>query len=552
MLFNLKLFKYNNCMVERGCLMPNQALVNYIVQQLNIGFKAEQISQHLINNRYSRQDVNDAIAVAQKSAVNYQATQPSLQSQQTGTVQIQTTSQPQLQSQASQQIFQPQLPTADPRLVSYITQQRNSGFDQNSIRNYLLKYGYAAQQIDPGIDTVFHPVAASTGKHITHLGAIIVSVIVLVSVFSGAGLFFFFQFSQDNNIEDQLMDYTVKATKTSLLPGDTLSFEISMDNKGNDKRYDVELSHMILNTDQEEIDSIQETVAVETTTEQVAEIKVPENIKPGKYKLFSKGVYGDKEVSASFTFEVKGADSGKGDDTEKQPKVDQPTKVDSSKKTDRKPQSATQQPKTDTPEKTQPASQPSTQPSTDDKIPAKDAKAQPDEDEQKVSIDEIEADVRTKAADPSKISEADALCQTLTTQNEKDYCYSDIAEVSKQKQYCDKINHQYRRDVCYLNNFMEKGDYSVCDVIIDYELNLACKEQAKRTVTLTQIFPQPLTQITTTISPLGSDSTTSSDVPASGSATTSDGANTPSDDANNTNELTNAQNTTQANEESQN
>lgn len=532
--------------------MLNQILINYIVEQLDKGFKAEQIFQHLINNRYSLQDVNDAMAVAQKSAVNSHATQPNLQSRQTGTVQTQTTYQPQLHSQPSQQTFQPQLPTADQRLVSYITQQRNSGFDQNSIRNYLLKYGYAVQQIDPAVDTVFHPVAASTGKHITHLGAIIVSVIVLVSVFSGAGLFFFFQFSQDNNIKDQLMDYTVKATKTSLLPGDTLSFEISMDNKGNDKRYDVELTHKILDVDQKEIDSVQETVAVETTTEQVTEIKVPENLKPGKYKLVSVGKYGEdesQEVSASFSFEVKGADFSKGDDTEKQPKVDQPKKVDSSKKTDTKPQSATQQPKKTQP--ASPASQPSTQPSTDDKIPAKDAKAQPDEDEQKVSIDEIEADVRTKAADPGKISEADALCQTLTTQNEKDYCYSDIAEVSKQKQYCDKINHQYRRDVCYLNNFMEKGDYSVCDVIIDYELNLACKEQAKRTVTLTP-FPQPLTQITTTISPLGSDSTTSSDVPASGSATTSDSANTPSDGANNTNELTNAQNTTQANEESQN
>ncbi len=506
--------------------MQNQVLINYIIQQLNSGFKQDAISRLLINNGYKQQDVLESLNLANtifeqqkklqsvqqstSQAVQQFTRQPALQSTQPSSqnqnispqnAQQQNLKQQQFQTQQIQ-AAQPQIPQANPQLVSYITQQRNSGFSQEQIKGYLLKYGYQQQQVEPAIDSVFHPNSiSSTNSHITHLGAVIVSVIVLVSVFSGAGIFFFFNNAAQS---PELLDYRLDVAKKLFNPGETLIFEARMDKAAGDK-FDVMLTHTIYDQEDNEIESVDETVAAEPRI--ASKMELPDSLKPGKYKLVSVGIYGkdeDQEVQASFNFEVKGTDSSKGDEEEKLPNLDQPKKIDTPKKIEAPTKPLPQQPNLNPPNKTQPSSQTSQQvpqtsstpssDSTDNTIPSQDAKTQPDEDEQKVSIDKIEADVRVKAADPTKVSEADSLCQTLAIQNEKDYCYSDIAEVSKQKQYCDKISHQYRRDVCYLNNFMEKGDYSVCDVIIDIELNLACKEQAKRVVSSAPVSSEQTTQ----------------------------------------------------------
>src|SRR3989338_341632 len=275
--------------------MPNQALVNYIVQQLNNGFKQEAISQHLINNGYKQQDVQEALTAA-NATVSQQRT-PS-------------TNQPQLQNKAinTPNFQQPQIPQANPQLVSYITQQRNMGFSQEQIKSYLLRYGYGVQQVEPAIDSVFHPNAmnaAANSSHITHLGAVIVSVIVLVSVFSGAGIFFLF-----NNAGEapELLDYRLDAAKKLFSPGETLIFEARMDKAAGDD-FDVKLTHTIYDNEDNEIESVDETAEAQPRI--ASRMELPDNLKPGRYKLVSTGIYGEddsQEVSASFNFEVQAKD----------------------------------------------------------------------------------------------------------------------------------------------------------------------------------------------------------------------------------------------------
>lgn len=467
--------------------MANQALINYIVQQLNNSYKPNQISQHLVNNGYRLQDVQEALTAAntiiaqQRTSSTNQAAQIQPQTQNiTAQPQQQNTQQAQTQQI---QPSQPQILQANPQLVSYITQQRNAGFSQEQIKSYLLRYGYQQQQVEPALDSVFHPIAQSTSRHISHLGALIVSAIVLVSVFSGAGIFFFF-----NNASEapELLDYRLDVAKKIFNPGETLIFEARMD-KAAGEQFDVKLRHTVYDQQDNEIESVDETAEAQPRI--ASKMELPDNLKPGRYKLVSVGKYGEdesQEVYASFNFEVKGADSNKGEGIEKQPNLDQPKKIDTPKKTDTTPQPLPQQPKTNLPDKTQPAS-PSSQPS---------AQPSADEDEQKVSIDNIEADVRIFAADINKVTQAESLCKTLTTSRERDFCYADIVEVSKQKQYCDKIDDAYSRDVCYLNNFMIQGDYSVCSIINDFELNQACKDLAKRNPPIAQSTQDAITNNT--------------------------------------------------------
>ncbi|HIH43304.1 TPA: hypothetical protein HA246_06705 [Candidatus Woesearchaeota archaeon] len=480
--------------------MPNQALVNYIVQQLNNSFKQEAISQHLINNGYKQQDVLEALNAAnstivqQKSASGTSNATQQPQSLQTTTFQQSSSQKP--------QIPQTNILQANPQLVSYITQQRNMGFSQEQIRSYLLKYGYQQQQIEPALDSVFHPNAmnaAANSSHITHLGAIVVSIIVLVSVFSGAGIFFFF-----NNAGEvpELLDYRLDVAKKLFSPGETLIFEARMDKAAGDD-FDVKLTHTVYDQEDNEIESIDETAEAQPRI--ASRMELPDNLKPGKYTLVSIGTYGEddsQEVKASFNFEVQAKDepSTKTDEEKKDKIETPPTTQKPSQLPDKKPAQQTTKPDTPAqPSSQAPSSQQAATPSSSNKssdqqssqpnAPAQPS-PQPDEDGQKLNLDSIEADVRTFASDTNKISQAESLCKTLTTSRERDFCYADIVEVSKQKQFCDKIDDSYSRDVCYLNNFMGQGDYSVCDIINDYELNLACKDLAKRNPPIAQAVSQ--------------------------------------------------------------
>jgi plastocyanin len=440
--------------------MASKELIDYIIEQLNAGFDENTIEQHLINHNYSKESIGEAMVT-----VNTQLQQSSLQVSQN------KVGNEEQQIAVQQAHVVPQLPQADPQIVSFVTQQRNQGFTQEQIRQYLLNYNYTQQQIDPAIDAVFHPATKSTSVHISHLGAIIISTIVLVSVFSGAGLFFFFENIGDDTV-NQLLDYKIDTTISKLFAGDQLDFDIYLENYGNDKRYDVFLTHTLKDKDDNELDTIQETAAVETNTKLTSKFSLDNKLKPGRYKVLSTGKYEDKEVSSAFTFTVE-ATQGKPEETPKQPITQKPIEIPDTKPTQPEPVV----PKTQPPEPIAPQ--------IPDPIETPTTVIQPETPANEILLNEIETDVTILAADPATVNKADDLCRSLTIEIEQGYCYSKIAEVSKQKNFCNKITDTYERDLCYINNFVfAENDFTVCAQIIDYDLNAVCNQMAETDIDL--------------------------------------------------------------------
>lgn len=103
-----------------------------------------------------------------------------------------------------------------------------------------------------------------------------------------------------------LFDLTVKIPDEFLnvFPGKKILAEISLFNLGEIKRADVLIEYIIKDKEGNEISSQKETIAVETKASSVKEITIPENIKEGKYILYTRVEYDNKIASSSVEFNI--------------------------------------------------------------------------------------------------------------------------------------------------------------------------------------------------------------------------------------------------------
>jgi len=77
----------------------------------------------------------------------------------------------------------------------------------------------------------------------------------------------------------------------------------------------------------------------------------------------------------------------------------------------------------------------------------------------------------------SEIAETTRLakfCKKITNERTKDNCYKKLAEIIENSLICDEISIDSRRDACYIN-FVNIGDYSVCDKITNDYLRKSCE-----------------------------------------------------------------------------
>jgi hypothetical protein len=89
-----------------------------------------------------------------------------------------------------------------------------------------------------------------------------------------------------------------------VLPGEDIYAQIELYNLGDYERVDVVLDYIIQNSDGEEIIKEQQTIAVETSTSFIKNIKIPENIPFGRYVFYIRLTYDSKVASASDLFNV--------------------------------------------------------------------------------------------------------------------------------------------------------------------------------------------------------------------------------------------------------
>lgn len=97
--------------------------------------------------------------------------------------------------------------------------------------------------------------------------------------------------AQTNNYDSAVgignIDTQSESAESRFAPGEFLPISIKLVNFGSQKRVDVVINYKILDGNENEIYSENETVAVETTASFIKRIQLPYNIKPGTYTVES-------------------------------------------------------------------------------------------------------------------------------------------------------------------------------------------------------------------------------------------------------------------------
>ena len=183
------------------------------------------------------------------------------------------------------------------RLTRYMREHIDGGYDTNSIRAYLLKYGYTQQQIDLAMRNIY-PLEVKPTIHFSKLTtALIVAIFCMILISSG--IFIYINFRGPS----QLLDVRTNMVARSIESGDPISFTIEMFNLGKSNRYDVLLRYEVYDLGNNLITFKEETIALETKASSPGVIDWGEQF-PGNYYLRTTASYKKGTAKASSSFKV--------------------------------------------------------------------------------------------------------------------------------------------------------------------------------------------------------------------------------------------------------
>ena len=184
------------------------------------------------------------------------------------------------------------------RLSSYIQEQLSRGFSPQAIKNHLMKYGYPKKAIVRAFNELKPEIT-----HTIHLSRTTLIAIIILSfgfIILGSSLYFINQ----PKAPKQLLDIKVDIINNELKPDDKLNFNVELLSLGAVKRYDVVLNYFIAGSNNKIVTSKTETVALETRASKTSEIIIPKNTPAGIYVLKVSADYNKKIASASDTFRI--------------------------------------------------------------------------------------------------------------------------------------------------------------------------------------------------------------------------------------------------------
>ena len=198
-------------------------------------------------------------------------------------------------------------------LVNYIREQIRAGYDINSIRSYLLKYGYPETQVNEAIHYAYPPTEV---RHVVHFSKTTISLIVAVfcslMIISGA----LFMYMNRGNVPAQLLDVKTNIPGSSLNLGDKLMFTVELSNLGMELRYDVHLKYEVYDLRDVLITSKEETIALQTKTSSSVSIDLLD-ISEGSYYVKTTASYSGGSAKATSRFSIiNGSGNGGGNDDE--------------------------------------------------------------------------------------------------------------------------------------------------------------------------------------------------------------------------------------------
>ena len=189
-----------------------------------------------------------------------------------------------------------------PDLISYIKQQLKAGYDINTIRTALIKYGYQPGDIDAAMRQAY--AEPSVVKHVVHLSPALIITVIAVAIIAGGAFFLFKPGAPSSTVPTELLDLSADITSLDISPGSSLEFDVGIMNLGAANRYDVALRYLIINQDNKAVKTKEETVAIETRFSTKAQVTLPPNLPLGNYKLRVIARYNGNIATAEETFSV--------------------------------------------------------------------------------------------------------------------------------------------------------------------------------------------------------------------------------------------------------
>lgn len=399
----------------------------------------------------------------------------------------------------------------DRALVKYIKEMLQKGYSAQVVRQQLAKSGYDSFEVNRAFSEAY----GQEVKHVIHLSPLTIG--VLIFIVAGAVTASYFIFSGEKST-GQLLDLSLQPVSGSAPPGGEIIFIQELDNKGSEARFDVEIKHELIKSDDFTIASSKtETAAVETFGSKQIRFPVPEDVKLGNYILRTTAAYGGKKAIATLPVKI----TGKGEATAAQlscfdnvqnqneegidcggtcrPCQKQTSCDDSNKCTsdflengrcvnepispccgnsacERGEESSCAQdckPKTPSkPEKIDYSKMPVFD--TLDKIKEKAAY------DSAGAFEDCNAAFKSeslKYSCYSNVAEASldkSYCDRIGDVRIKDDCFSNIAKIRRESTICREVADESKKDSCYLTFAIDYNDYSVCAYVMNQQLRESC------------------------------------------------------------------------------
>src|SRR3989338_3977828 len=189
---------------------------------------------------------------------------------------------------------------ANKRLVYYIQEQIRRGFDVNTIKNYLLRYGYSPADVDEAIKYIHSPEV----RHIIHfspatlIGIAAIFIVMIVAVFAGVKY-------MPSKTPETLLDLNLESVKTIVAAGNEIAFISELDNLGAAKRYDASLRYEVISLKTNDVITFkEETRAIETKGSKQVTIEIPPGAEAGDYILRAIATYNGQRAVATLPVKI--------------------------------------------------------------------------------------------------------------------------------------------------------------------------------------------------------------------------------------------------------
>ena len=302
-------------------------LVNYIVQQINLGYKVDDIESFLKNNGYPvgeiKSSITTAVDLAAKSYLNYidQQINAGYKLAQLRSMLVDSgydyriidcalnyyhknlfsVIKSKIDEHKQEEVRKKQLTN---QIDQSVQQGLNYGLTLENIQSNLLNQGYDNHLVSKEINKFRQ-------SHI-HLSKSIVIIFILLTTLSGISLFLYnnLDFSQTSPaMQERLLDVTVENSQPSvdLYPGMNLNFHVRLVPMGYEREFDIDFEYRIYDRND---NIIRRSAATKSTVSNLADqITIPSSITPGTYKLKVIAEYmGEAHARASFEFDVLSRD----------------------------------------------------------------------------------------------------------------------------------------------------------------------------------------------------------------------------------------------------